>query len=469
MKVWNLKIFFLIILFFPANFIFAATSTDNFNVSIEIITSTESTPEQGGGGATQQPTPTPIEISGISTQNISTSSASITFSTNVSALCELRWGTDNFYGNVLSESSAQLNHSFSLQNLLPKTNYFFQIYCSNSNGTAQSFSYQFSTLDNPDIIPPQNVSEFQTALKDSGVDLSWKNPTDIDFKGVVIRRSDVFFPTDSNQGILIYSGNQENFFDTGLQDGKTYYYAVFSYDEIPNYSSGAIANAIFLRAEEKQEESGEEKIENVGGLIEQTGGKSTSTLDDLLPKKDLQKEWQEKIDKISIEDISITQNGKNIIDTKDKIIRSDQPLDVKFDCSQLPPFVKVIVLSLGKDGKETSFVLCSEGKSNQMATMPPKEEGKYSLTILFLDYQNQVVKKLSTEIEILPPTFLKIPRELAWYEKIIFAIGSIWILWWGKILIVTFIILIALLIAFLRQREQSEFFEKFKRRRIEID
>ena len=72
----------------------------------------------------------------------------------------------------------------------------------------------------------------------------------------------------------------------------------------------------FSITKEKQEESGEEKIENVGGLIEQTGGKSTSTLDNLLPKRFAEKEWQEKIDKISIEDINITQNGKNIIDTK---------------------------------------------------------------------------------------------------------------------------------------------------------
>ena len=223
-----------------------------------------------------------------------------------------------------------------------------------------------------------------------------------------------------------------------------------------------------FKKEEKKIEPEEKPEISIGG-VETSGGRSTSTLQDLIPKKDLQKEWQEKIDKISIDDINITQNGKNIIETQDRIIRSDQPLDVKFDCSQLPPFVKVIVLSLGKDGKETSFVLCSEGKGNEMATMPPKEQGKYSLTILFLDYQNQVVKKIDTEIQILPPTFLKPPRELAWYEKIIFAIGSVWVLWWGKLLIVTSIVLLALLIAFFRQQEQNKFFEKFKRRRIEID
>ena len=463
----NIIFFIFITLFFQVAFALAATSTDNFNVSIEVITSTESTPEQGGGEASQQPTPTPIEISGINTQNISTSSASIIFSTNIQAICELRWGTDNFYGNVLLESSSQLNHSFSLQNLLPKTDYYFSIHCSNSDGSAQSSGYQFSTLENPDIIPPQNVSGFKTINTDSGMQLSWENPGDLDFQGVIVRRSDVFFPIDKNQGILVYQGKDVGFLDTGLQEGKNYYYAVFSYDGVPNYSSGAIASGFFSKEEKKIEP--EEKPEISIGGVETSGGRSTSTLQDLIPKKDLQKEWQEKIDKISIDDINITQNGKNIIETQDRIIRSDQPLDVKFDCSQLPPFVKVIVLSLGKDGKETSFVLCSEGKGNEMATMPPKEQGKYSLTILFLDYQNQVVKKIDTEIQILPPTFLKPPRELAWYEKIIFAIGSVWVLWWGKLLIVTSIVLLALLIAFFRQQEQNKFFEKFKRRRIEID
>lgn len=473
MKFFSKLLFILFFQILICGFCFGATTSDSFNVYLE-INSDYVAPDPGRGGGQTPPAPTPLEISQADAQNITYQSADINVSLNQSATCILDWGLDQNYGNSITGQGEKTSHIFPISGLSGLKKYYFKIACNNANGTAMSSGNSFQTIAEPDTIPPQNVSQFFAVAKDAKIDLSWINPTDSDFDGLILKRSDSSIITNRNQGVLIYEGKDEIFLDTGLINDRTYYYAIFTYDKVKNYSSGAVAFAVPKKEEEEKEEEKEIEIPVLddavsSGSDDSRSGGSTTSIKDLLIEKELQKEWKEKVEKITIQDLKVTQNGKNIFEQETQIISADKPLDVGFDCAQLPPFVKVVVLSLGKDGKETSFVLCADNKQDKMATMPPKEEGKYSLTILFLDYQNQIVKKLETEIQILPPTFPKAPKELFWYERIIFTIGSLWMLWWGKLLIVISLLFVVLLIALARQQERLAVFEKFKRRKIEID
>lgn len=97
-----------------------------------------------------------------------------------------------------------------------------------------------------DTTPPDNVTKVTvTALPgDSQVALSWTNPTNSDFAGVIIQRSTSDYPRSIYEGTNVYTGSGSSFTDTGVVNGNRYYYTIFSYDDVPNYSSGTTVSVI---------------------------------------------------------------------------------------------------------------------------------------------------------------------------------------------------------------------------------
>ena len=94
-----------------------------------------------------------------------------------------------------------------------------------------------------DMNPPGNVSGLTAIEGDTNVDLSWTNPTDTDFAGVLILRKADGYPADFGDGIVVYQGTAVLASDTGLTNGTKYYYKAFTYDGASNYSSGVEASA----------------------------------------------------------------------------------------------------------------------------------------------------------------------------------------------------------------------------------
>ena len=116
----------------------------------------------------------------------------------------------------------------------------------------------------PDATAPANVSNLNALGGVERVDLTWTNPGAIDFAGVLILRRQGSYPTGVPQDTFSYSvgnfigdaavvyagagnngapGAASGWSDTGLGKGETYYYRVFTRDEVPNYSSGTNGNA----------------------------------------------------------------------------------------------------------------------------------------------------------------------------------------------------------------------------------
>jgi peptidoglycan hydrolase-like protein with peptidoglycan-binding domain len=83
---------------------------------------------------------------------------------------------------------------------------------------------------------PARVSDVRAAGSNSTVFLTWKNPADSDFRKALVVRNESKYPAHPLDGEIIYNGSDRIVSDIGLTNNKTYYYAIFSADEVPNYS-----------------------------------------------------------------------------------------------------------------------------------------------------------------------------------------------------------------------------------------
>lgn len=98
--------------------------------------------------------------------------------------------------------------------------------------------------------PVSPVSNFQIATGSGQLTLSWNNPSDPDFTGVLITRTtgpenNVSYEVGSIicENVVVYKGSESSFIDTGLIDGKVYLYQVFAFNADGIYSSSVIAGA----------------------------------------------------------------------------------------------------------------------------------------------------------------------------------------------------------------------------------
>jgi hypothetical protein len=79
--------------------------------------------------------------------------------------------------------------------------------------------------------------------------LTWTNPPDPDFAGVLIRRSFTAYPLSPTDGAFVFDGLAESFEDINFTPedyNKPVYYTAFAYDLYLNYASGAIATATIV-------------------------------------------------------------------------------------------------------------------------------------------------------------------------------------------------------------------------------
>lgn len=88
------------------------------------------------------------------------------------------------------------------------------------------------------------VSNTQCFLENGKIKLTWTNPKDKDFKGVKVIKNPYRKPLSDQDGQKIYAGNNEYTFDDFGAKDINKYYALFTYDDVPNYSEPIIIDYI---------------------------------------------------------------------------------------------------------------------------------------------------------------------------------------------------------------------------------
>ena len=84
--------------------------------------------------------------------------------------------------------------------------------------------------------PVEQISNINLTTDNNKVKLTWDNPKNDDFKGVFVVRNRFHAPKNHLDGDKIYAGNDSYTYDDFGNIGISKYYAVFTYDDVPNYS-----------------------------------------------------------------------------------------------------------------------------------------------------------------------------------------------------------------------------------------
>ena len=125
--------------------------------------------------------------------------------------------------------------------LSPSTQYAYAVFAYDEVPNYSTGVSTTGTTQAPDTTPPSPVTGLSvTGTTTTSITLSWTNPGDGDLAGVMIRRAPGGTPPSSpTSGTLVIQKSGTSHTDSGLSPGTQYAYAVFAYDEVPNYSTGA--------------------------------------------------------------------------------------------------------------------------------------------------------------------------------------------------------------------------------------
>lgn len=121
----------------------------------------------------------------------------------------------------------------------PNATYYFKAYAIYSVfGQTKIDNGVNGFLKAVDTVPPSNVSNLTIKEGDRQLTLNWSNPTDADFSKVTIVYKNNTYPSDKNDGTVVYVGTGTSVNLTSLINDTTYYFKVFTEDVNGNIASG---------------------------------------------------------------------------------------------------------------------------------------------------------------------------------------------------------------------------------------
>lgn len=92
--------------------------------------------------------------------------------------------------------------------------------------------------------PVDEITNAQYSIENGKIKLTWTNPKDMDFKGVKVIKNPHRKPLSAQDGQKLYAGTDEYTFDDFGAKDINKYYAIYTYDDVPNYSKPVILEYI---------------------------------------------------------------------------------------------------------------------------------------------------------------------------------------------------------------------------------
>ncbi|MDD3102264.1 MAG: DUF2341 domain-containing protein, partial [Patescibacteria group bacterium] len=214
--------------------VFAYDSLNNISYRSNAVTGKANGIQDSGegGGGTDVTAPS---ISNVTSTDVYTSQTTITWTTDEFADSTVGYGNTTSSLTYINVPTMSENHSVTLTNLLPNTEYYFSVKSEDpsTNETTDDNSgnyYTFSTLPGPII---SNVSVSQ--VSNNTARITWLTDTSSNSYVVYSTHSDLSGSVTYGSVTRISSPNSQNYYEhsvdlSGLTSGTRYYYYVQSYD-----------------------------------------------------------------------------------------------------------------------------------------------------------------------------------------------------------------------------------------------
>ena len=192
------------------------------------------------------------EISSVSASSITSSSATITWTTNESADSQVEYGLTTSYGQSTTLNSTLLtSHSQSLTSLLANTTYHYKVKSKDAAlNPAVSGDFTFTTTSPPDTESPAQIINLSAAnITSNSATLNWTAPGDdgnvgtassyeIRYATFPITSSNFFSATSiTSPPLPQIAGTAESITIGSLLSQTTYYAAIKTTDDVGNVSS----------------------------------------------------------------------------------------------------------------------------------------------------------------------------------------------------------------------------------------
>lgn len=164
----------------------------------------------------------------------------------IPTMSNIKWGASPDYKDgVIRNVNFLLDHKVEINNLKEGTVYYFTIEATNLLEKTSSLENQvFRTLSLLDTTAPSNPTNVIAISNDSGITISWTNPSEEDFDYVRIMRNIDRYYGSPYVGSVVYEGDGKYFRDSNVKDGTKYFYSLFSRDRAGNYSSGSLVDIV---------------------------------------------------------------------------------------------------------------------------------------------------------------------------------------------------------------------------------
>lgn len=174
-------------------------------------------------------------ISGMTATSITSSGATVTWTTNEASSSVVEYGTTTSYGSTATGSSGVTSHSVALSGLAANTNYYYRVKSADAAGnTATSTGSSFTTLSAADTTPPTISGVSASSITSTGATVTWTTNE--------ASSSVVEYGTTTSYGSTATGSSgvtSHNVALSGLTASKLYYYRVKSADAAGNTATSA--------------------------------------------------------------------------------------------------------------------------------------------------------------------------------------------------------------------------------------